>query len=129
MIEGAIQNPSNPAHFMQLDPLDQKLRIQFGDTQIAETARALRLLEIGRKAYAPQYYIPRDDILVDLARTEKLTHCPLKGDASYFSISGLPGAQEIGWAYDQPFDFADQLAGRIAFDLRRVSITIDAAET
>lgn len=129
MIEGAIQNPSNPKHFMQLDELDQTVRIMLGDTKVAETGRALRMLEVGRKAYAPQYYIPRDDITVALTRTDKSTHCPLKGDASYFSIAGMNEAEEIGWSYEQPFDFAALLADHIAFDLRRVSIAIDAAKS
>ena len=127
MIEGAIHNPSNPRHFMQLDPVGQTVRIRFGDLLVAETEGAVRMLEMGKCAYAPQYYIPREDISVALTRTDKSTHCPLKGDASYFTIDGADGAQEIGWAYETPFDFAAQLAGYIAFDLRRVSITIDAA--
>ena len=87
----------------------------------------MRLLEVGRKAYAPQYYIPREDISAALVRTDKSTHCPLKGDASYFSIVDAEGGEEIGWAYESPFDFASPLAGHIAFDLRRVSIAINAA--
>ena len=127
MLEGAIQNPSNPRHMMQLDPVGQTLRIRFGDVLVAETDRAVRLLEIGKRAYAPQYYIPRQDVCVALTRTARSTHCPLKGDASYFTIDGLDGAEEIGWGYETPFDFAAQLSGHLAFDLRRVSIAIDAA--
>ncbi|MCP4319085.1 MAG: DUF427 domain-containing protein [Hyphomicrobiales bacterium] len=113
---------------MQLDNLDQKVRIMFGDTLVAETDNALRLLEVGRKAYAPQYYIPVGDISAALSRTEKSTHCPLKGDASYFTIDDVSGADEIGWSYEQPFDFAAPLSGYIAFDLRHVSIAIEAAD-
>lgn len=127
MIEGAIHNPSNPRHMMQLDPVGQTLRIHFGDVLVAESDRAMRLLEIGKRAYAPQYYIPRQDVCVALTRTARSTHCPLKGDASYFTIDGLDGAEEIGWGYETPLDFAAQLSGHLAFDLRRVSIAIDAA--
>lgn len=128
MLEGAIHNPSNPRHFMQLDPVRQQLRIRFGDLLIAESDRAMRLLEVGKRAYAPQYYIPREDIRVVLNRTDKSTHCPLKGDASYFTVEAVPGMDEIGWAYEAPFDFATELSDLVAFDLRRVSITIDAAD-
>lgn len=127
MIEGSIQNPSNPRHYMQLDPVGQTLRIHFGEVLVAESDRAMRMLEVGKRAYAPQYYIPHQDVCVSLTRTAKSTHCPLKGDASYFTIDGLNGAEEIGWGYETPFDFAAQLSGHLAFDLRRVSITIDAA--
>lgn len=128
MLEGAIHNPSNPKHFMQLDPVGQRLRIRFGDLLIAESDRAVRLLEVGKRAYAPQYYIPREDICAALTRTQKSTHCPLKGDASYFTVEDVLGTDEIGWSYETPFDFATELSGLVAFDLRRVSITIDATD-
>ena len=127
MIEGAIQNPANPRHYMQLDPVGQTLRIHFGAVLVAESDHAVRMLEVGKRAYAPQYYIPRQDVCVALSRTTKSTHCPLKGDASYFTIDGLDGAEEIGWAYETPFDFATQLSGHLSFDLQRVTITIAAA--
>lgn len=127
MLEGTIHNPSNPRHFMQLDPVGQTLRIHLGDLLVAQSDRAMRLLEVGKRAYAPQYYIPREDIAVGLTRTQKSTHCPLKGDASYFTINNADGAEEIGWAYEAPFDFAAELADLVAFDLRRVAITIEAA--
>ena len=127
MLEGAIQNPSNPRHCMQLDPVGQTLRIHFDDLLVAESDQAMRMLEVGKRAYAPQYYIPRHDVRVALTRTARSTHCPLKGDASYFSIDGAGGAEEIGWSYETPLDFAAQLSGHLAFDLRRVAITIDAA--
>ncbi|MEM6462153.1 MAG: DUF427 domain-containing protein [Pseudomonadota bacterium] len=124
----AIYNPSNPKHFMQLDAIDQTVRIMFAGETVARTRRAMRLLESGKRLYAPQYYIPLEDISVPLSRTHRTTHCPLKGDASYFSIADVAGAEEIGWAYERPFEFAARLSDHIAFDLRRASIVIDALE-
>ncbi|WP_419910907.1 DUF427 domain-containing protein [Hoeflea sp.] len=131
MIEGAIHNPSHPQHFMQVDKMDQKVCVSFGDIRLAETGRALRLLEVGRRIYQPQYYIPREDVPVNLVKTEKSTRCPLKGQASYFSIVDETGeelAAEIGWSYEEPFDFAELISGYIAFDPRRVTITVEAAK-
>lgn len=131
MIEGAIHNPSHPQHFMQVDRMDQRVRVTLGELPIADSGRVLRLQEVGRKIYQPQYYIPREDIPVILQRTEKSTHCPLKGQASYFSIvddGGEELAAEIGWSYEEPFEFADQITGYVAFDPRRVSMTIEAAK-
>ena len=131
MIEGAIHNPSHPQHFMQVDRMDQRVRVMLGDLSIADSDRVLRLQEVGRRIYQPQYYIPREDIPVTLQRTEKSTHCPLKGQASYFSIVDDDGeelAAEIGWSYEKPFEFAGQIGGYVAFDPRRVSITVEAAK-
>ena len=53
---------------------------------IADTTRALILREA---SYPPVYYIPRADADMSLlTRTAHATHCPYKGDASYFTIAG-----------------------------------------
>ncbi|WP_206057249.1 DUF427 domain-containing protein [Nitratireductor sp. XY-223] len=131
MIEGAIHNPSRPQHFMQVDRMDQKVQVKFGDLKIADTDRALRLQEVGRRIYQPQYYIPREDVPASLRKTEKSTLCPLKGHASYYSLvddAGEELAEELGWSYEDPFEFAEQISGYIAFDPRRVTITVEAAK-
>ncbi len=128
-MEGVIRNPGNPHHYMQLDVLDQKVRILFEGEEVAVTDRAMRLLEVGRRLYAPQYYIPVEDIFAKLVQTDKATHCPLKGQAAYFDLHGETGvrAGEIAWSYPTPFDFAAPLAGHIAFDAKRVATCVEAA--
>ena len=69
---------------MVLKPVERRVRIWFGDHLLAESTNALCLLEIGRKAHDPVFYIPAGDIVFDLEKIEKTTHCPLKGDASYY---------------------------------------------
>jgi len=128
--ESAIRNPNNPDHFMQLDRLDQRVRVSLGGEEIAVTDRALRLLEAGRRLYQPQYYIPEQDISARLVKTSKVTHCPLKGDAAHFDVHGDDGprAHELAWSYPTLFEFADALAGHVAFDPRRVTIVVEAAD-
>lgn len=130
MIENAIHNPDRPQHFMQVDAMKQKIHVMHRGTKIAESDKALRLQEVGRKIYQPQYYIPRADIAATLQRAEKSTHCPLKGQASYFDVvaAGQAVSEELAWSYEQPFDFAGLIADYVAFDPRRVTITIEAAE-
>lgn len=127
MIQGAIHNPSNHQHFMQLDRLVQRVSVHFDGVLIAESSRAIRLLEAARRLYQPQYYLPRDSVLTILSQTEKSTYCPLKGTASYFDIVDVDGAvvsSEIGWSYQNPLEFSSDIAGYIAFDPKRVSITV-----
>lgn len=129
MTRQTVHNPDNERHYMQLDVLPQTARIVLDGLLIAETREPLRLLEVGKGLYPPQYYIPESDIVATLVKTDKSTHCPLKGDASYFSVVDGAGnvlAENLGWSYPDPFDFAGMLAGRIAFDPKRVSITIEA---
>ena len=117
-IEGAIVNPSNPRHFMVLKTIDRRIRIFAGDTLIADTLGAVRLIEVGKTIYDPLVYVPTADLRQSLARLEKSTTCPLKGEAAYFALEG----EEIGWAYPEPYDFADALKGYQAFWPHKVRI-------
>jgi uncharacterized protein (DUF427 family) len=113
-----IHSPHDPRHFMALKPVKRLVCICYGDRVIAETRDALRLIEVGRSVHEPTLYIPKADVKAQLRKTGKTTYCPLKGNACYFDLMDAAGGvevAEIAWAYPEPFDFARDLAGRIAF--------------
>jgi len=109
--EGAVRSPGNPEHYMVLEPVEGRVRVFAGDRLIADTDAAIRVLEVGRKVYEPVVYVPAQALEVALEPVERTSHCPLKGDASYYALDG----EEIAWSYRSPLGFADQLAGRYAF--------------
>ncbi len=113
-----IRNPGNAAHFMAMKPLKQRIRVYAGDTLLADTLDAIRLIEVGRDVYDPLVYVPAGDVTAELKRLDKSSHCPLKGDASYHAYRGV----EIAWSYDAPLDFARDIAGRHAFWPAKVRI-------
>ncbi|HEY2338793.1 MAG TPA: DUF427 domain-containing protein, partial [Burkholderiales bacterium] len=41
------------------------------------------------------------------------THCPFKGDASYFSFKG--GPENAVWSYEAPYDEVTAIKGHLAF--------------
>lgn len=114
----AIRNPENPDHLMVIKPVSRRIRILAGDTLLADTTSAIRVMEVGRSVYDPVIYVPEADIRADLEPVDKSTHCPIKGDASYRSHSG----EEIAWTYDNPLDMAASLAGHYAFWPSKVRI-------
>jgi uncharacterized protein (DUF427 family) len=118
-LEGAIRNPANPNHLMVIRPVKRTVRIHVGDTLIAQTQNALRVMEMGKSLYDPAVYIPASDVVAALEPVKKSTHCPLKGDASYVTFNG----DEIAWTYDRPFEISKQLAGHFAFWPDKVRIT------
>ncbi|MBX2805649.1 MAG: DUF427 domain-containing protein [Hyphomicrobiales bacterium] len=118
--DGAIRRPDKPQHFMMLKPIGQHVRVYVGKTLIADTAEAVYVLETFNKVYDPVIYVTGADIAVALSRLEKSTHCPLKGDASYYALNG----EEIGWAYQTPFDFSQAIRGYHAFRPEKVRIEI-----
>ena len=124
-VSGAIHNPDEPRHFMRVKPIARRIRIYRDGAVLADSARALRLLEVGRDLYDPAVYIPREDVTAMLRQKEQTTHCPLKGDAVYFDLvddNGAPILRNIAWSYATPLPHADILAGFISFYPDKVSI-------
>jgi class 3 adenylate cyclase/uncharacterized protein (DUF427 family) len=82
---------------------------------VAESDRVLVMHETG---YAPVTYVPREDVRMDLMRrTERHTHCPFKGDASYWTLeAGGTRAENAAWSYEDPFEEAEIVRDHIAFD-------------
>jgi uncharacterized protein (DUF427 family) len=107
-----------PGHRVSAKPSDTHVQVMLGGELIADTRDAVELHESfgeGKKTVAPVvYYIPRKDVRMDrLVRSSHRTHCPFKGDASYFSVSG--GPENAVWSYEAPYDEMLALKERLAF--------------
>lgn len=88
--------------------------IRAGGAVLGETRNALELLEDGHEGVI---YFPRADAgLAFLDKTDKVTTCPHKGDASYYSIIAKSGPiSNAAWSYENPLPAAEAIRGRIAF--------------
>ena len=120
LVPDMVHRPDAPGHMMRIKPLGRRLRVRLGDETIAETRRALTLIEIGRDVADPVLYVPRGDVVVDLVENARTTHCPLKGDTTYFDLAS-GAADEISWSYTRPLPFAEALTDHVAFDASRVT--------
>ena len=71
---------------------------------------------------ATRYDFPIEDVRMELLEdSDHTTHCPYKGDASYWS--GGPGdrvAENAVWSYPEPIDSAPPIAGYLAFYWRKM---------
>ncbi|MGB7180989.1 MAG: DUF427 domain-containing protein [Burkholderiaceae bacterium] len=115
-----IHNPADPRHFMRLLPVKRKVRISRSGQLIAESVNAIRMVEVARDVYDAVTYVPLPDVSGAISPVpDKQTHCPLKGNAHYFSV---PDGTVIAWTYDEPLNFAKQLNGLIAFYPDEVTI-------
>jgi uncharacterized protein (DUF427 family) len=121
-----IANPSpgfqrNPGKVITIEPYIGTVTVCAGDAVIASSTKAKVLTE---SPYPSVLYIPFEDIDFDqLRKTEISTHCPYKGDASYWSV--LPAAEagkDAMWAYEQPFDEMAEIRDHGAFYPNKVSI-------
>ena len=88
---------------------------------IAETTHALKLKEA---SYPAVNYVPREDANMSLLkRTERVTHCPYKGDANYFSVvAGGKTVENATWTYETPFPAMTEITGHLAFYPDKVKI-------
>ena len=111
-----LPGPDHPITISQNGP---RVRVTHAGRVIADTTNALRLAEA---SYKPVLYIPRSDAdMSALVRTDHSTHCPYKGDASYFSIAadGRTVANAV-WSYEQPFPAMARIKDHLAFYPDRV---------
>src|SRR3712207_9354369 len=87
---------------------------------LADSRRPLVLSERG---LPDRYYLPREDVRLDLLTASDTTsHCPFKGDASYFSAEG---AADAFWVYEEPNDDRADIAGLLAPWPGRVDVIVD----
>ena len=100
-----------PAPHIKTAPASETVRVTFKGELIAESRDALALKE---GSYPTVYYFPRKDVKMErLVRTSHMTHCPLKGDASYFSL--VNGPENAVWSYEQPYDEMVAIKDGLAF--------------
>jgi len=101
-------------HRVVTEPSPRHVRAVFGGTVVADSTRVLLLRE---SRHVGVYYFPMDDVRMDLlAPTDKHTHCPYKGEASYWSIE-VDGrrSENAAWAYEDPIPERADIKGHLAF--------------
>ena len=103
-----------------LHPHDRRVRILDGDTLVADTRQAIELRE---PDYPHRQYVPREDVdMSQLSVSSTVTHCPFKGDTTYYS---LPDVSDVAWSYDNPIDEMQAIGGRLAFDAEKVTEEVE----
>lgn len=106
-----------PGHRVSTKPSDAHVKVTFKGDVIADTRDAVELHESmsSKSVLAPVvYYVPRKDVNMDrLVRSNHRTHCPFKGDASYFSV--VDGPENAVWSYEAPYDETIAIKDRLAF--------------
>ena len=102
------------AHTLYLEECPKRVRVVFGGETIADSRRVKLLHETG---HLPVYYFPKEDLRQDLLEpTDRTTHCPFKGDASYWSVRvGDRVAENAVWGYPEPLEDAPPISGYVAF--------------
>ena len=108
-----------PDHPITIERNPAHITVSVGGRVVADTRNALTLREA---SYPPVQYIPRQDVDMSLLqRTDHSTHCPYKGDASYYSIP-VGGTKSVNaiWTYESAYPAVKDINGYVAFYPDRV---------
>ena len=105
----------NAGHQITISPTKGRVQVRVNGELVADTTAALEL----REATIPGVqYIPLDDVVKErLTRTETVSYCPFKGDASYYAVTTSAGdtVEDVIWTYEQPYPAVAEIAGHVAF--------------
>ena len=114
MSESESANAKPGDYQIRFEPCAKRVRVEFNGTWIADSSRALIVHETRA---APAYYFPPEDVRMELLeKTPLQTHCPFKGNASYWSLSvGEQVAENAAWSYQDPFRDAQPIRGYLSF--------------
>lgn len=109
------------SHPITIERHPGRVTISAAGRTVARTDAALTLREA---KLPPVHYIPRADVDMPLlTRSEHHTHCPYKGDASYYNVPALgdQGPNAV-WTYEHPHPSVAEIKGHLAFYPDRVEI-------
>ena len=107
-------NDTKSSYRIDITPYQGRACVTWQGNVIAESTRAVVLNET---RHNPVIYIPRADAKMALfQRSAHTTHCPYKGDASYFSlVEGPSCAENAVWSYEKPIPAAAGIKEYLAF--------------
>jgi uncharacterized protein (DUF427 family) len=111
-------------HTIEVTPTSDQIVVRVNDVVVATSARPLVLTETGAPA---RYYLLAADVKMDLLTpTATTSHCPFKGDAVYWSVNTGAGiAEDVVWAYPEPFPNVKEIAGLLAFWTEKPGVTLE----
>jgi uncharacterized protein (DUF427 family) len=113
----------DPYHRVDVRTASRPVVVRAAGSVVAESDRPLMLFETG---LAPRVYVPREDVADGVLEPgERRTHCPYKGDATYWSVrAGGRLLQDAAWSYEEPFDESARIAGHVSFDAEDVEVEL-----
>jgi uncharacterized protein (DUF427 family) len=121
--EPVVVHPKDPFHRIEVLAGSRPVRIELEGQVLAESDRPTLLFET---LLPVRYYLPRDDVQVDLVPSPTRTACPYKGVASYFSpvVGGRP-LPDLVWTYPDPLPESTRIRDLVCFYTERLDVVLD----
>lgn len=108
--ESVWDYPRPPA----IAPDNREIIVRYEEIEIACTHRSVRILET---ASPPTFYIPPEDINMDLLqKVSGSSMCEWKGKAQYWDlVTNDQSINKAAWSYPDPFEEFEKIAGYLSF--------------
>jgi len=121
--EPLLAHARDPHKRVDVVASSRAVRVEIDGVLLAESRRPLLLFET---TLPVRYYLPPDDVQIELVRSQTRSVCPYKGVATWWSGRiGDRVAEDIAWSYPSPVPENPRIAGLICFRNERVDLTVD----
>lgn len=117
--EEVVVHPRDPYHRIDILGTDRHVRVLLEGEVLAESRRAVALFESN---LPPRWYLPAEDLVVELEPSVTVTRCPYKGTAAYYSAAGI---DDVIWYYADPLPEVGRIKGLLCFFNEKVDIELD----
>jgi uncharacterized protein (DUF427 family) len=98
------------------------VRVVVDGTTLADTVKPTLLFETGLPV---RYYLPKTDVQMSLLTpSDRVTRCPYKGQAEYWSLRD-GDRPDVAWSYRTPLPESQKIAGLICFYQDKVDVYVD----
>lgn len=125
--EEVFTHPRSP--YARIDILDssRQVRVEVAGVTVADSGHPRILFETG---LPPRFYLPKVDARLDLLEpSDKVTHCPYKGQSRYWSVRvGDTLHQDLAWSYPTPLPESQKIAGLLCFYDEKVDVFLDGVQ-
>lgn len=114
-------------HWIHVSESPRHVRVIFNGETIADSKHAKLVREAD---VLPIYYFPPTDLCTDgFRRSQHRTHCPYKGEATYWSIDFAGRhAENASWSYQNPLPAAGGIDGHFAFEWNKMDKWLEEDE-
>jgi uncharacterized protein (DUF427 family) len=121
--EPLIAHARDPHKRVDVVRSSRHVRVEVDGVLLAQSYRPLLLFET---TLPVRYYLPPEDVRVELWRSPTRSTCPYKGVASWWSVRvGTHDLEDVAWSYPSPVPENPRIAGLICFRNEHVDLVVD----
>ncbi len=117
-------HPRSPYSRVDVLASSRRVQVMVDGVELADSTRPHILFETG---LPPRYYVPLSDVRTELlVPSDRVTQCPYKGTATYWSVqAGERRYDDFVWMYRSPLAESAKIAGMACFYNEKVDLIVD----